>query len=287
MLFDTHCHLNFKPFIDREEVTLTAAKKSGVELFVVPGTDIVSSQKAVKTAQKYAGVYAAVGIHPHHIYEYHSIRNPGGLVEYYNSLEKDMAKIENLLANSKVVAIGEVGIDRYYYRDTKYSKYIVDETFIELQAKALAEQIKLALKYDKALILHNRQAVDDILVVLSTHWDERLAGRTVFHCCEASERLLEFARKHEIYLGVDGDITWSKKKQRFIKEVPLGMLVLETDSPYLTPEPAKAKQKFPNEPANLTYVRDLLAKIKEISAQEVEEQTTKNALRLFRNSGMS
>lgn len=281
MLFDTHCHLNFQAFKGAVGKTIDRAEKAGISRILVPGTDLETSQKAIAIAAAHDGIYATVGIHPHHIYEYHAIRNTGGLVDYYDVLNRDLATIEKLLTESRAVAVGEVGIDRYYYRDTKYSTYAVDENFVVLQKKALTSQIKLALKYNKSLILHNRQATEDILPLLSDIWDKKLAKRVVFHCCEADERLLDFAISHRIFIGVDGDVTWSKKKQRFIEQVPLAMLVLETDSPYLTPEPIRQTKRSPNEPANLIYIRDEVARIKKITPEEVEKQTFANSLQLF------
>ncbi|MCR4326708.1 MAG: TatD family hydrolase [Candidatus Roizmanbacteria bacterium] len=275
-LVDTHCHLNFEALYDDADAVIQRARKKGVGIIVVPGSDVATSKKAIELTTRYEDIYAAVGIHPHHIYEYHGSDKP-----LDEQLEHDLALIEELLSNARVVAVGEVGIDRYYYRDTKYAKYMVDETFVELQKKALGKQMGFALTYGKSLILHNRLAVDDIISVLTDQWDEKLSSKTVFHCCEADETLLAFATAKQIYLGVDGDSTWSKKKQRFIKQVPLERLVLETDSPYLTPEPARETQKFPNEPAHLVYVRDMVAQIKGLRPEEVAKQTSENARTLF------
>jgi len=246
---------------------IARAKERGVGQFVVPGTDLVTSEEAIRLSELYPEVWAAVGIHPHH-----------ALTE--TTVQKLVADLRPFLGSPKVVAVGEVGLDKYEYQQTKYPNYQVTPEFVSAQKSLLISQIKLALEYDKALILHNRQAVLDILKVLSENWDARLEGRSVFHCCEAEPALLEFAKSHGMYLGVDGDITWSKKKQRFTKEVPLSMLVLETDSPYLTPEPAKAESRT-NEPGNITYVRDQVALVQESTSQKVMEITTHNAHNLF------
>ena len=268
MLIDTHCHLNFQAFAGREGEVIARARERGVGQFVVPGTDLATSQKAVELASIYPEVYAAVGIHPHHV-SYH----PGGDMEQWEA-------VKALISQPKVVAVGEVGIDKYEYQTTKYPNYQVTPEFVSAQEQLLRAQIKLAIAYDKALILHNRLAVAEILKILSENWDEKLEGRAVFHCCEAEVALLEFAKSHRMYLGVDGDITWSKKKQRFIKEVPLSMLVLETDSPYLTPEPAKLISKT-NEPQNLLFVRDQVALLQAVSSEKVAATTTQNAHQLF------
>ncbi len=274
MLFDTHCHLNFKAFETSLAIVIKNAKAVDVQNIIIPGTDLKSSRKAVHIANENNGIYAAVGIHPHHVYDLKNTNEEFKIIE-------ELKKIELLLSEKKVVAVGEVGIDRHEYTSTKYQNYAVDEEFIAIQKDLLIRQIKLAVVYGKSLIVHNREAVDDLLTILTLSWDQKLRGRTVFHCCEADNRLLAYALDKGIYIGVDGDITWSKKKQRFIATVPLEKLVLETDSPYLIPEEARAKQVFPNEPKNITYVRDMVAQIHSVTNIEVEKRTTDNALHLF------
>ena len=270
MLIDTHCHLNFKVFRGREEVMINRAQAVGVKLFIVPGADPKTSQQAVMLAQKYPSVYAAVGVHPHH-----AVQHPGGVSELLDNLK-------TLILKPKVVAVGEIGIDLYQYEQTKYLDYKITPEFVKAQEQLFVTQIKLALEFNKTLILHNRQAVEVLLPLLENNWDQKLKNRTVFHCCEADERLLDFAIKHHIYIGVDGDLSWSKKKQRFIKQVPLEKLVLETDSPYLTPLSAR-KEGEPNlnEPKNVILICDLLAAFKEINSNNVATQTTNNAVSLF------
>ncbi|MCR4330116.1 MAG: TatD family hydrolase [Candidatus Roizmanbacteria bacterium] len=284
MLFDTHCHLNFKAFDTSLLTVIDSAKKAGVQNIVIPGTDVETSQKAVTIVKTTSGLYAAVGIHPHHVYELKS-KSPAFAIASAGQaklrIEEELEKLETLLVEKKTVAVGEVGVDRYEYTSTKYQNYAVDEEFVAMQKSLLTNQIQLAIKHGKSLILHNRKAVDDLLNILTKSWDQKLRGRTVFHCCEADERLLTVALDKGIYIGVDGDITWSKKKQRFIATVPLERLALETDSPYLTPEEARVKQVFPNEPKNITYVRDVVARIHNVDASEVEKYTTENAMKLF------
>ena len=268
-MFDTHSHLNFSVFVNNVGEVIRRAKKAGVANILVPGTDIETSKKAVEIAQKYSGVYAAVGIHPHHVYK---IKNK----------KLKIKNIEGLLKNSKVVAIGEVGLDRHYYQKTKYGNYQIDEEFINLQKMLLVEQIKLAIKHDKSLIIHNWEAKKDLLEIISEPVIAKaLVGKTVFHCCEPDEELLEFAKEHKIYIGVDGDVTYSKEKQEFVKKIPLELMVLETDSPYLMPEPIRQTKRFPNEPANIPIIADLIAKITSNSMIRIIEATTNNAKKLF------
>lgn len=307
MFFDTHCHLNFGAFDGRVERVISDAKKAGVNQIVIPGTDLPTSKKAIEIAEKYEGVYVAVGIHPHHIFDIYSqvkaqsqnFLAPVGTLPVGNgesqvakNLDSSLVMIEQLLSHPKVVAIGEVGIDRHIYQKTKYPDYKIAEEFVELQKFFLIEQIKLASKYKKSLILHNREAKKDIIEVLTNHQSLVTNHSSVFHCCEPDPELLEFAKQHKMLIGVDGDVTYSKSKQEFIKNVPLEMLVLETDSPFLTPRynqmqldatgcnRTQTRQK--NEPKNIKIIAEFVAKLKKISVDEVAKQTTENARRLFR-----
>jgi TatD DNase family protein len=179
------------------------------------------------------------------------------------------------------VAVGEIGMDRHEYTQTKYENYAVDEDFIELQRGLLEGQIDLAIKYGKSVIFHNREAKKDVLHIVQKKWSDTLRGHAVFHCCEPDPELLEFAKKHEMYLGVDGDVTYFKEKAEFIKTVPLDMLVLETDAPFLLPEPYRTQKLFPNEPKHIKYIAEYIAKLKGITVEELVFHTTKNAFKLF------
>lgn len=272
-MFDTHCHLNFKAFKGKERGVLERAKGEGVGLIVIPGTDFKTSQKAVELADEFKEVFAAVGIHPHHVFSF--------LEKGEEEVESAIFEIRGLVDKEKVVAIGEVGLDRHIYKKTKYGSYEVNEKFLELQKVFLKKQLELALDFDKALILHNREASDDLLKFLNENWDEKLKGRVVFHCCEPEEELLEFAIEKKIFIGFDGDLTYLPQKQVFFKKVPLKLLVFETDSPFLTPEPIRSKTRFPNEPANLRYVVEMGAYLKKIPEEKLAEIGEENGRRLF------
>ena len=308
MFFDTHCHLNFEAFDKTDNDVIGRAKKVGVGHILVPGTDVPTSKKAVQIAERHEGIYAAVGIHPHHVFEiFHNARErnffaPVGTLPVGNGesqvgknsipslvipaeagIQSNIIQIENLLKNPKVVAIGEVGIDRHIYQKTKYPDYKIGEEFVKLQKEVLKKQIDLVVKYDKSLILHNREAKVDMFDVLNKTWNKKLEGRSVFHCCEPDHELLEFAKDHKMFIGVDGDITYYKAKQEFIKTVPLDMLVLETDSPFLNPEPNRSKEGgTKNEPGNIPLIAEFIASLKNISVEELSEQTTENAKKLFK-----
>jgi len=291
-MIDTHCHLNFKAFDNQVDAVITRAKMAGVDKFIVPGTDIETSKKAVKLAEKQDGIYAAVGIHPHHIYQY-QVQSAKCKVQSYNSkLKSDLEEIEKLLNSKKVVAVGEVGIDKFVYQKTKYETYRINPEFVNLQKQLFIAQIKLAIKYKKSLIIHSREAAGETLRIIGdSSILNPLAGHIVFHCCEANEDLLDFALTHQIYIGVDGDVTYSKTKEKFVKKIPLELLVLETDSPFLLPEPLRSernslrlRQDFggqANEPKNVKLIAEKIAEIKNISINQLIEKTTENTECLF------
>ncbi|MFA6532476.1 MAG: TatD family hydrolase [Patescibacteria group bacterium] len=277
MFFDTHCHLNFGAFDGRVGEIVDRAKQAGVNQIVIPGTDIPTSEKAIAIAEEFEGVYAAVGIHPHHVFEiYNKARDRKFFDGKQQTVKNLVPSLSTLLSHPKVVAIGEVGIDRHIYQKTKYPDYKIEEEFVDLQKEFLIEQIKLVHKYKKSLIFHNREAKKDFLELLTTNYLLLTDYSSVFHCCEPDLELLEFAKKHKIFIGVDGDIFYKKDKQEFIKKVPLEMLVLETDSPFLSPD-----QKFGNEPKNIKIIAEFIAQLLNCSVDELAKQTTKNAEKLF------
>jgi TatD DNase family protein len=272
-MIDTHCHLNFKAFKKTVPEVIARARESGIDTIIIPGTDVKTSTKAVEIAQANDGIYAAVGIHPHHVFKL--LNNP------QRSKGEELKEIERLIQEDKVVAVGEVGIDRHEYEDTVYGEYAVQEDFIMLQKELLIKQIEFAVKYKKSLILHNREAVADILEILEHYWNPWLEGHTVLHCCEPVESLLHFAQKNHVYMGIDGDVTYTKEKQEFLPRVPLDLLVLESDSPFLLPEPLKSERKYPNEPKNILYFSKLVADLMNVSVEDLERKTTNNAKNLF------
>ncbi|MDD3679607.1 MAG: TatD family hydrolase [Candidatus Shapirobacteria bacterium] len=264
MIFDTHCHLNFEVFNNQEESVISRARKAGINYFLIPGSDLPTSQKALNLAKKNQNVFASAGIHPHHAQD-----------------QVDIKKLESLIKMLKVCAVGEIGLDYHQYPKTKHENYQINSQFKEDQKILFIKQIKLAQKYQKSIIFHNREAKEDLLTILKIYWNEGLKNRTVLHCCEPDEELLAFAKKNHIFIGVDGDVTCWNKKARFIKKVPLEMLVLETDSPYLTPEPIKKEKSFPNEPKNLILVARFIANLKNVPLETLVSQTTVNAQKIF------
>lgn len=270
-MFDTHCHLNFSRFKKNYQEVIARARQNGVETMVVVGTDVESSSRAVAIAEE-ENLYASVGIHPHHALFY--LQNPE--VNYTS----DIKTLEELLINKKVVAVGEIGLDKHEYQETKYTDYSVTEAFMEIQKQIFIKQLDLAQKHNKTVIIHNREAVNDIVPIV-LGFSKALKQKLVLHCCEPNETLLKLSIDNEFFIGVDGDITYSSEKQDFIRNVPLSHLVLETDSPFLLPEPFRSKREFPCEPHHVRFVAQEVSKIKKIAIEKVISATTENAKRLF------
>lgn len=257
-MFDTHCHLNFKGFDNDVASLVKDAGGVGVKQFLVPGVDLKTSRKAITLADDHVGIYAAVGVHP---------------TQKLTLKEKErlIFQLRELISlSSKVVAIGEIGLDYYRYRSDP-----------EVQKVFFKEQVKLAGKLGKSVVVHNRRASPDITKYLEEAWLPSLTGRVVFHCCPAEDELLEYAQMRKIYIGVDGDVTYDKVKQKFVKKIPLDLLVLETDSPFLIPEPLRRKRIFPNKPENLVHVATYVSNLKDISQEKLIQQTNLNSQALF------
>lgn len=271
-MFDTHCHLNFKRLSVNLDEIIESSRKVGVTHFVVPGTDIDSSKKAIEVAGKHDGVFAAIGIHPHHVFE---------MKDDSHSL---IAELEAMVQHPKVVAVGEIGLDRHTYKDTKYEDYVVGEEFMVMQKELFATQLQLAVKYNKSVIIHSRETTDEVLETLTQNWNDGLRGRMVFHCCEPDKKMLDFALKNDVFIGVDGDVTYYSEKQVFIKDVPFERLVVETDSPFLLPEPLKSQKMYPNTPVNLPLIVDFVAKLKGVGVDVVAKTTYENGMKLFGSS---
>lgn len=286
-MFDTHCHLNFKAFHSSLPEVLYTARKNGITKIVIPGTDAPTSRKALEIAEHEDCIYAAVGIHPHHVFEMY-VKLAEDMNNISTIVREEFNEIREMLDNPKVVAVGECGIDRHMYLKTKYQEYTVTDDFVAVQAEVFRTQVHLAIEHDKSLIIHNREAKDDLLGMLEEVWDEKLAGRTVFHCCEASDELLDFAKNRHIYIGVDGDITYEtgsqNQKKEFIKKVPHNLLVLETDAPFLLPDPLRASKQYPNKPANLTLIAEQVADAWGMDVHKVDKITEENGMKLFRIS---
>ncbi len=251
MLFDTHAHYDDDAFDVDRDALLSAMPEKGVGLIVNPGCDLKTSQTAVSLARRYDHVYAAVGIHP---------ENCGDFVPAH------IDALRALAVEKKVVAIGEIGLDYYWAENPPR----------EFQQQVFRAQLELALELDLPVIVHDRDAHGDTLAIVS----EYPALRGVFHCFSGSPEMAEALLKRGWYLGFDGPITY--KNARRAPEVaaitPLDRMVIETDSPYLTPVPHRGQR---NDSTYVHLVAEKLAEWKNITAEEMAQTTWKNGKRLF------
>ncbi|HRY52847.1 MAG TPA: TatD family hydrolase [Candidatus Portnoybacteria bacterium] len=271
MLIDTHAHINFRDFKDDGDEVAKRTLAEGVWMINV-GAERKTSQRAIDYAKKYdSGVFAAVGLHPGHLanVEYDE-EVKGEKIKFSSQAEAyDEKYYFSLAKQPEVVAIGEIGLD--YYRNAARR---------ELQKETLLEQLGLAEKLNKPVILHCREAHEDLLGILKT-WT--LVGnkplRGVVHSFSGRWSQAEQYLAMGFYLGFNGLITFARDYDKVVCQMPLDKMLLETDCPYLTPLPFRGKR---NEPSYVKYVAQKVAELRGISAEEVAEATTKNAKGLFR-----
>lgn len=245
MLIDTHCHLNKEEYNNIEEVI-----KGMNGIMITAGCDDKSNLEVIEQVSLYENVYGVLGIHPESVTEV---------------TEESFKIIENHINNPKIVGIGEVGLD--YYWDKEHKK----------EQKALfIKQIELAKKYNKTVVVHSREAIEDTLSIIKKYPDVKF----VFHCFGSSLEIAKELIKSGIKLGIGGVVTFKNgvKLKEVVAGVDLEYLLLETDSPYLTPEPYRGKR---NEPANTLYIAQKIAEIKGVSVDTVIEKTAQNAIQQF------
>jgi TatD DNase family protein len=255
MSIDTHAHLEMEAFdADREEV-LKRAAEAGLTAIVTVGTTLTDCEKAVALARRYPPVYAAVGIHPHEV--------KGIDAETYDALRV-------LARQDKVVAIGEIGLDFFYNLSPQ-----------EVQLRRFAEQLDLAEELDMPVIIHDREAHAETLRILRLR-KGRLRG--VLHCFSGDQTMARECLEVGFYLSVAGPVTYRKADQlrEVARNVPLDRLLIETDAPYLAPQPHRGKR---NEPAYVVETAGCLAEIRGLPVGELIRLTAANARRLFRISG--
>lgn len=253
MIFDTHCHLNSEELYNRLDEVLDAAYKVGVDKFLVIGWDKASSLLAVEMAHKYKNIYAAIGFHPTDI--------DGVSDEDYNEV---MSHVED----PKVVAIGEIGLDYHWVKDIEQRNK---------QKEWFIKQIDFANLHKKPISIHNREAFEDCLKILKEH--KPLYGG-VMHCYSGSVELLKDVLDLGLYIGLDGPLTFTNAKtpKEVCEAVPLDRLLVETDSPYLSPHPLRGTV---NEPKNIALVIDEITRIKGISKKHILDVIYENSCKLF------
>jgi TatD DNase family protein len=271
MLIDTHAHVNFNAYKDDADEVIQRALENNVWMINV-GSQFDTSQRAVKMVEQYKeGVYAAVALHPIHLGPPKFIdeeETGGPLLKFKTREEKfDREKYRELAKNPKVVAIGETGLDYYYAEDEKIK---------ELQKQAFIQHLDLAHELNKPVILHCRKAYQDLLDELNA---KPCTLKAVCHCFMGKWSQAEEFLKMGFYLGFNGLITYCRDYDKVIKNTPLERILIETDCPYLTPEPYRGER---NEPLYVKYIAGKIAEIKQISFEKVAEQTTENARELFK-----
>lgn len=275
-LIDTHCHINFRAFKDDTSEVIARALTSKIAMIAV-GSQTDTSKSAIELAEKYEGIWAAVGLHPNHLHEQKFIDNQELEANSFvktRSENFDLVYYEGLVHHPKVVAIGEFGLD--YYR---MPKNIAVEKIKGDQKKAALKQISLATLAKKPIIVHCREAHSDQYELLKTEIEKgNLKERGVIHCFTGtSEEALKYIELG-FMISVTGILTFSQELQTVVKQLPLSSIMIETDAPYLSPIPHRGKR---NEPIYVKCVAETLADLKNVSFDEVAETTTRNAEKLF------
>ncbi|MCI9233101.1 MAG: TatD family hydrolase [Bacilli bacterium] len=246
MMIDTHCHLCKE---DYENVELIIKNMENNKM-IAAGVNDATNQEVLELVKKYPTVYGAIGIHP---------------TEVGMSDDASLERIENHLKDNKIVAIGEIGLDYHYGKKEK-----------EKQIEFFKKQLDLARKYQKPVVIHSRDSIEDTYDIMKEYKDLKM----ILHCYSGSVEMAKRFLELDVYFGIGGVLTF--KNSRVLKDVvyflPLDHILLETDSPYLAPEPYRGSK---NEPKNVLLVANMLAELKGISVEEVINITTKNAFSRF------
>lgn len=253
MLFDTHAHLDDPTFDqDRDEVIHRARKESNVGYILNIGYNRQTIQSTMELIEQYDFIYAAIGWHPH---------------EAASCTSKDLDWIQTLTDHPKIVAIGEIGLDYYRLLSSK-----------EKQQAVFRQQIRLARETGLPIVIHNRDADEDLIRILSEEKADEVGG--VMHCFMGDVPLMKKCLDLQFTIGLGGVITFknAQTSQEVARQVPLEALLLETDCPYLAPHPFRGKR---NEPGYVRLVADRIAELRGISVEELAQVTTNNAKRLF------
>ncbi|MGC8976664.1 MAG: TatD family hydrolase [Candidatus Ratteibacteria bacterium] len=249
--FDTHCHLDFEQFDKDRNQVIERAKSQNVEYILNVGTDIESSKKVIEIAENYDFIFASVGIHPLDVSEY--------------SIEH-LKEIEKLLSNKKVIAVGETGLDYYYSKENK-----------EKQKEFFIAQVEIAGNNNLPLIIHQRESKNDLIELIEKI---KLPEKVVFHCFGGDIELAKYCEKRGFFISFTGILTFKNAKN--VKEVariyPFDKIMVETDAPFLAPEPLRGKR---NEPFMVKYIVEEIAKIKDKDKEEVSYIIFKNSLKFF------
>ncbi|WP_054707480.1 TatD family hydrolase [Bacillus sp. JCM 19041] len=252
MLFDTHVHLNAEQFENDVEETITRAREAGVKEMIVIGFDEKTITRAIELAESDKDLYAAVGWHP---------------VDAIDMTDNHLKWIEELAAHPKVVALGEMGLDYHWDKSPK-----------DVQKEVFRKQIALAKKVKLPIIIHNREADQDVVDLLEQEGAIEVGG--VMHCFGGSVEIADRCIEMNFHIGLGGPVTFknAKRPKQVAKHVPIERLLIETDAPFLAPDPYRGKR---NEPAYVKRIAEDIAELREISYQELCEKTRDNAKKLF------
>lgn len=252
MFIDTHAHLFMPNFEGDLDEVIGKAKDSGIDYIIVPATDLETSKQVIELTEKYDLIYGAVGVHPHDSKDWN---------------ESFIAEIEELAKHEKIVAIGEIGLDYYYDFSPK-----------EKQIEAFKAQIELALKVGKPIVVHNRESDEDMMNIIKSYADSGLKAQ--FHCFGSTlENAKELIRLNH-FISFTGNITFKNMDslRNILADLSLESVMLETDSPFLTPEPFRGKR---NEPANVKLIAEQMAEVHHLNIEDVARVTSYNVFRMF------
>jgi len=252
MLFDTHVHLNARQFMEDREEVIQSAFDAGVKYMVVVGFDHETIPLAIEIAEQYDSIYAAIGWHP---------------VDAIDMTDEDFKWIEELCSHPKVVALGEMGLD-----------YLWDKSPKDVQKDVFRKQINLAKKVNMPIIIHNREATEDIIKILKEENAKEVGG--IMHCYNDSVKYVQDCLDMNFYMSFGGTITFKNAPlpQEAVLEVPDNRLLIETDAPFLAPHPNRGKR---NEPAYVKLVAEKIADLRGVSYEEISSMTTQNAFDFF------
>ena len=252
MFIDTHVHLNADQYEEDLQEVINSALEANVKKMVVIGFDRITIERAMKLVEEYSFLYAVIGWHP---------------VDAIDCTEEDLKWIEDLAAHEKVVGLGEMGLDYHWDKSPK-----------EIQQTLFRKQIRLAQKVDLPIIIHNRDATEDVIRILQEE-EAHLTGG-IMHCYGGSVETAKQCIDMNFMISLGGPVTFknAKKPKEVASEIPLEYLLIETDAPYLAPHPHRGKR---NEPALVPLIAEEIARLRGITVEEVAEATTKNAEKFF------
>lgn len=252
MFIDTHVHLNADQYENDAEEVIQRALDAGVKKMVVVGFDRKTISKAMELIETYPFIYGVIGWHP---------------VDAVDCTEEDLQWIKELAAHPKIVGIGETGLDYYWDKSPK-----------DIQQELFRKQIQLAKDVQLPIVIHNRDATGDVVRILQEEQASEAGG--IMHCYGGSVETARQCIDMNFYISLGGPVTFKNAKmpKEVAKEIPLDKLLIETDAPYLAPHPYRGKR---NEPSYVPLVAEEIARLKEISVEEVAKQTTANAKKIF------